>query len=108
MEWKGGNSAVVTTAETVSSSLKKVQRAVSAEEDKALRMRYGARVEVGEPLPRAAGGDQDLEDELLLIEMRLLKAWKMKQAGAPQLHQARPQTSPAKDKIVRALRKKKS
>ncbi len=113
MERKGVTSTVAVTAEEVRSALPK-SRAVTSEEEKALRMRYG----VGEaderaPLPRADGGNEELKDELLLLEMQLLRSYRahLAQKGAkPSAQPARsaePSSSRAKDKIVRALRKKK-
>ena len=90
--------AVVTAAE-VAVALGKV-KTVTSEEEKALRMRHGARVELNAPLARAAGDNEELADELLLIEMQLMRAMKAKNAPLPQ-------RNAHKDKIVRALRKKK-
>lgn len=108
MERKGVSSTVV-EAEEVRAALKKA-RTLSSEEEKVVRMRYG----VGEqdarsPLPRAAGANAELGDELLLLEMQLLKAYRMQktQARAPERTTAAAPRSAAKDKIVRALRKKK-
>jgi hypothetical protein len=113
MERKAATVAV--TAEEVRAALGRTRTLVS-EEEKALRMRYGAgSSDLRAPLPRAAGGNQELEDELLVIEMQLMKAWRSRfaehkaqlqvvQAQAPTLE---PRSSRTKDKIVRALRKKK-
>lgn len=110
MERKGVSSTVV-EAEEVRAALKKA-RSLSSEEEKVVRMRYG----VGEqdaraPLPRAAGSNVELADELTLLEMQLLKAYRMQKAvaRAPERNVAAAASprSAAKDKIVRALRKKK-
>ena len=103
MERKGGNAAVV-TAEEVATALK--GRVGTQEEEKVLRMRYGAKVETRTPLPRAAGDNEELGDELLLIEMQLFRAMKAKRTPALSLAPA-PTRSAAKDKIVRALKNKK-
>ena len=100
MATKGGSTAVV-TAEQVTTALKTAP--VTATEEKALRMRYGATVELTETLPQAHEGDQDLADELLLLEMRILRALKRRNAGT----KATKVRSPTKAKIVRALRNKK-
>jgi hypothetical protein len=92
--------AVVTAGE-VSVALGKV-KTVTTEEEKALRMRYGAKVDPNAPLARAAGNNQELADELLLMEMQLMRAMRSRNAPA-----AAPQRNASKDKIVRALRKKK-
>jgi hypothetical protein len=73
MERKGGNTAVV-TKEQVTTALKTAT--LTSREEQALRMRYGAAFDMKAPLPQAHGGDQGLADELLLIEMQLLKGLK--------------------------------
>ena len=103
MERTGSNAAVV-TAEEVTTALK--GRIATQEEEKVLRMRYGSKVETGMPLPKAAGNNEELADELLVIEMQLFKAMKARRGGlsvapAPSARNA------AKDKIVRALKTKK-
>jgi hypothetical protein len=101
MQSKG---TAVVTAEEVKAGLNKT-RTTTAEEEKALRMRYGAKVETTTELPQVHGGNSELADELLLIEMKLMQAMKMRQAV-----KARATMSPknlAKDKIVRALKTKK-
>ncbi len=98
--------AAVVTAEEVTTALK--GRVGTQEEEKVLRMRYGAKVDTRAPLPRAAGDNEELGDELLLIEMQLLRAMKAKRAPALALAPApAPMRSAAKDKIVRALKTKK-
>lgn len=101
MDRKASNAAVM-TAEQVTMALK--ARVGTQEEEKVLRMRYGSRVETGAPLPRAAGNNEELGDELLLIEMQLFKAMKAKRAPMASAPAARNQ---AKDKIVRMLKTKK-
>ena len=96
--------AVVTAAE-VAVALGKV-RTVTSEEEKALRMRHGAKVELNAPLARAAGDNAELQDELLLIEMQLMRAMKARNSPPPAPMQALARNA-HKDKIVRALRKKK-
>ena len=101
MERKAGSAAVV-TAEAVTTALK--SRVATQEEEKVLRLRYGAGVDVEAPLPRAAGNNAELADELLVIEMQLFKAMKSKRTGpvlVPSIRNA------AKDKIVRSLKTKK-
>lgn len=102
MERKTSNAAVV-TAEEVTTALK--GRVATQEEEKVLRMRYGSKVETGMPLPRAAGANDELADELLVIEMQLFRAMKARRglAVAP----APTARNSAKDKIVRALKSKK-
>ncbi|NMO17164.1 hypothetical protein HPC49_43505 [Pyxidicoccus fallax] len=120
MERKVGSSTV--TAKEVKAALEKT-RTLTGEEEKVLRMRHGAGASsTRAPLPRAAGDNQELGDELLLIEMQLLKAMRARAGGKPvasanNKHVMTPAPTPApakasagnptKDKIVRALRKKK-
>ena len=70
-----------------------------------LRMRYGAKVETQAPLARAAGDNQELADELLVIEMQLFKA--MKASKRPHLVSVPSERNAAKDKIVRSLKTRK-
>ena len=108
MERKGSTTVAV-TAEEIKAALPRA-RTLSSEEEKALRMRHGAgAADLRAPLPRAAGGNVELNDELMLMELQLMRAFKARAAGklpAPptRTHAVR---NLAKDKIVRALRKKK-
>ena len=68
-------------------------------------MRYGAGVAKQEPLARHGEGAPELADELLVMEMELLRAWRQHQKQASQ--RPAPRLSRTKDKIVRALRKKR-
>lgn len=111
MERKG-NSTVAVTAEEIRAALPKA-RTLTSEEEKGLRMRHGVGVtDLRAPLPRAAESEE-LQDELLLLEMQLLRAHRahLAKAKAKPASPARPALDPAgaraKDKIVRALRKKK-
>jgi hypothetical protein len=65
-------------------------------------MRHGAPVDLEAPLARAAGNNSELADELLLIEMQLMRA-QMRNAKKDVV----PRESPTKSKIVRALRRKR-
>src|SRR4051794_18482 len=98
------------TAKQVSTGLSRTSE-VTAEEERALRMRFGAKAEPRAPLPRKAEPNTEAADGLLLRERQLLRAY-----GAHLAAQGRPLTAakPAptvsnrsKDKIVRALRKKR-
>ncbi len=95
MERKSSSTTVV-TAEQVAAGLKTAR--TSAREDQALRMRYGVGVDRHAALPQAHGGDVAMADELLLIEMQLLRSMKARQGVAKQ-----PGT---KSKIVARLSKK--
>lgn len=105
MERKGGSTAVVTT-ESVARALTKTT--TTQVEEQALRMRYGAKVDLEAPLPKAHGDNEELGDELLLLEMRLLSALKRQKAMA-QGHKPAPAKvrSAAKAKVVAALKSKK-
>jgi hypothetical protein len=113
MERKAGSSTV--TTKEVKAALEKA-RTLTSEEEKVLRMRHGAGAPSKDaPLPRAAGNNEELGDELLLIEMQLMKAMRArtgqtKSGSKPKVAATRASESSgsqAKDKIVRALRKKK-
>lgn len=108
MERKVGSSTTV-TAKEVEVALEKA-RTLTSEEEKVLRMRHGAgAAKKSAPLPRAAGNNEELGDELLLIEMQLMKA--MRERTGQTKSASKPKTTTGanatKDKIVRALRKKK-
>ena len=106
MERKVGGSTAAVAAAEVNAALGRV-RTLSSEEEKGLRMRYGGKVDPGAPLPQAAAGNEELQDELLLIEMQLMKAWRAR-LGAQRVNgKVLALPSKAKDKIVRALRKKR-
>jgi hypothetical protein len=102
MERKAGGSTAEVAAAEVRAALGGA-RTLSSEEEKALRMRHGGFVQRDAPLPRAAAGNAELEDELLVVEMQLMRAWRRRMAAATTA----PAPSRTKDKIVRALRKKR-
>lgn len=108
MERKVASTTVELTTEEVRTSLRKAR--LSAIEERALRMRHGASVEKDAPLARAAGNNAELADELLVLEMQLLKAARARTQAKAPVATAAPTASVdgrAKDKIVRALRRKK-
>ncbi|AKJ01204.1 hypothetical protein ATI61_11489 [Archangium gephyra] len=109
MERKVGSSTTVTSKE-VKAALEKTQT-LTSEEEKVLRLRHGAGApSKSAPLPRAAGNNEQLGDELLLIEMQLMKAMRERTGqtrSASKPKAAATGTNATKDKIVRALRKKK-
>ena len=114
MEQKSKGGAVQVVADEVKTSLGRRAGLLAGEEERALRMRHGASVDRQAPLARAAGGNAALEDELLLIEMQLMRsrAQHNQRKGLPQLPPLRaatatPTASPTKSKIVRALRRKR-
>jgi len=114
MERKAGKVEVQVTAEELRESLPKAK--LSAEEEKVLRMRHGvAPADPSESLPGVAAAGSPVADELLLIEMELLKAQRRKprttrthsRTVASTLPKLDPTAQKTRDKILRALRKKK-
>jgi predicted alpha/beta-hydrolase family hydrolase len=110
MERKVGNSTTVTSKE-IKAALEKAHT-LTSEEEKVVRLRHGAGASSkSAPLPRAAGNNQELGDELLLIEMQLMKAMRERTGQTRSASNKPKATAPAasatKEKIVRALRKKK-
>jgi hypothetical protein len=108
MERKVSGSTTV-TAKEIKVALEKA-RTLAPEEEKVLRMRHGAgAASKSAPLPRAAGQNEELGDELLLIEMQLMKAMR-ERTGQVKTASNKPQTAASakatKEKIVRALKKK--
>ena len=89
------------TAVEVTTALPRA-RHVAAEEERVLRMRYGARTTKAEPLARHGEDNPDLASELLLIEMDLFRQMKARMAQAKVV----PIQSRTKDKIIRALRRR--
>ena len=113
------NSTTTLTTQQVKKGLEK-STTVASEEEKALRMRNGVSVELKAPLARKAAAGSEVADELLLMEMQLLKAYRQHLAAKKGQEKAkviaRPRAAAAtakapanrtKDKIVRALRKKR-
>jgi len=102
-----GRSTIEVSSEEIATGLSRAK--LSAEEEKVLRMRSGAPVDDQRAaLPSAAGDDQAIADELLLIELQLFKA-SAKRGGrpVPRAGVVRIPVAAAKTKIIRALRKKK-
>lgn len=107
MERRGGRSTVEVTAEEVRTSLERTST-LTAEEEKVTRMRHGAALpRLDSPLASAAGNNRELGDELLLLEMQLMRAHRARTAARkPQLAVVEP-LPPTKAKIVRALRRRR-
>ena len=97
------SSTTVVTAQQVKVALKKASPTFAPDEEKFLRLRHGQGVDPSAPLARAAGSNAALADELLVIEMELMRQFGQKPAAA----KASPTRSAAKDKLVRALKAKK-
>lgn len=105
MERKGGSTTVEVKAAEVKAGLAR-HRGLTAEEEKVLRLRHGVGASQREALPQAAAGNAELADELLLMEMHLLRAFRAHK-GVTAARAVPTTRNAAKDKIVRALRKKK-
>jgi hypothetical protein len=110
MERKAGSASVAVSAAEVKAALPRA-KGLTSEEEKTLRMRYGgAAADLRDPLPRAAGDNEELGDELLLMEMQLLRSFRARGMVKGPMAVARPANTvrnAAKDKIVRGLRKKR-
>ena len=109
MERRGGHSTAEVTTEQVRQTLARSE-VLGAEEEKVVRMRRGIALgDLHAPLPRAAGTNVALADELLLLEMQLLRGHQARtQAKAkPQLSVVSPEQQQTKSKIVRALRRRR-
>ncbi len=78
-------------------------RDLSPSEEKVMRMRLGASVPRKEHLERVGRGNSDLEIELLAFEIEAFLRLRERRALRPA---PAPTTSRAKEKIIRALRKK--
>ena len=101
-EQKAGSSTVVT--EEVRAALTRAP-ALTLLEERVLRLRHGVCQEARAPLARVAPADSELGDELLVLELQLLRVLR---ARALQAAAASGTSNPAtKSKIVRALRKKR-
>ena len=75
------------------------ERTLTPVEERALRMRHGVGVRPDAPLARIAPEGSELADELLLLELQLLRQARARTTPRP--------ASPTKSKIVRALRGKR-
>jgi len=96
-------------AETVGSEKVRValgrSPALTVEEERILRLRHGISADPHAPLAQLATPGSELGDELLVLELQLLRAVR---ARAVQAAATRGTADPAtKSKIVRALRKKR-
>lgn len=111
-EKRRSRAAVVSEGAAQSVLRKAVAPELSSEEEKVMRMRLGATPPRSARLERAVEGDEELELELRAMEIEAFMKWKAHLAGrAPAAAgtraapAARPGSSRAKEKIVRALRK---
>src|SRR5262249_2473204 len=115
MKRKAGSGTATVTTE-VREALA-AAKGLSCEDERVLRMRYGVAVsDLDAPLPPAGEGNAERADEPLLLEMQLQRAQRerMSRNGARfsslravSQQGSQPVSPRTKDKIVRALRKKK-
>ena len=96
-----------TTLTIDSQRLRAGQRSLSSEEERALRMRHGLGVPADEPLERKGQAHPEVRARLAELELQAFKAaghiYGLSAAPTPA---AKAQPSRAKDKIIRALRRK--
>jgi hypothetical protein len=107
----GAERAAVVTEGAVQAALRRAPaRELAPEEEKVMRMRLGASPPRTAPLERVAAGDADLEIETRALEIELYLRWKAREeergARAATARTPAPVPSRAKEKIIRALRKK--
>lgn len=99
--------AVVTEGGVQGALRRAPARELAPEEEKVMRMRLGASPPRTAPLEHAAAGLSDLEIEVRAAEIEAWMRWKARMAeGASPRRGAVPVPSRAKEKIVRALRRK--
>jgi len=79
---------------------------LSPEEEKVMRMRLGASLSRGQALERAGRGLADVEVELLAFEIEAFLKLRERRERQGRARGAAPQPSRAKERIIRALRKK--
>jgi hypothetical protein len=79
--------------------------ALTVHEERVLRLRHGVSPALDAPLQRVAPLDSELGDELLLVELQLLRAVRARAAQAAAA--SGTADPPTKSKIIRALRKKR-
>jgi len=84
-------------AGAVLEALRTREQVLTPQEDRAVRMVHGLGVRADAPLARLAPEGTELADELLLLEVQLAR---QARARVPRI------PSPAKSKIVRALRRR--
>lgn len=83
-------------------------KALSAEEERVIRMRLGASPPRAAPLGRVAEGLTDLEIEVYAAEIEAYMKWRAREEERVASRRAAPAAAPSrtKEKIIRALRKK--
>jgi hypothetical protein len=106
MEGKKKAGAAVVTEAAMQAVLRRGNApSLSADEDQVLRMRLGASLPSGERLERVGRGMSDIEIELLSYEIEAFLELR-RRGEQPLSRRAVPAPSRAKEKIIRALRRK--
>jgi hypothetical protein len=101
-----GRTAVVSEGGAHAALRRGTTRELSAEEEKVMRMRLGASPPRTAPLERSFEPLSDLEIEVRAAEIEAWMRWKAHVASEGRPEEPRPQPSRAKERIIRALRKK--
>jgi hypothetical protein len=102
---KNGGVQVVTEAGAHAVLRRAAARELTPEEDKVMRMRLGAAPPRAAPLERSFDGPSDLEIEIRAAEIEAWMKWKARAAVRTEPRPG-PRPSRAKEKIIRALRRK--
>jgi hypothetical protein len=97
---------VVTEAGAQAALRRRPARELAPDEDNVMRMRLGASPPRAAPLERVGEGQSDLEIEVLAAEIEAYMKWKAREEERAPAREAAPAPSRAKEKIIRALRKK--
>jgi hypothetical protein len=106
-----GSSGTTTQTTEVREMLRNAAEQLNAQEEKAVRMRTGAGVELKTALPRR-GKTAEARAELTALEIELTRKLAARNAARQPVQESKDETAPqvrtrAKDKIIRALRRLK-
>ena len=106
-----GSSGTTTQTSEVREMLRKAAERLSAREEKTVRMRTGAGIDVKTALPRR-GKTADARAELTALEIELTRKLLERSSAERSAPEPQPVETPqvrtrAKDKIIRALRRLK-
>ena len=106
-----GSSGTTTQTTEVRKMLRNAAEQLNAQEEKAVRMRTGAGVELKTALPRR-GKTAEARAELTALEIELTRKLAARNAAKQPVRESKDEALPqvrtrAKDKIIRALRRLK-
>ncbi len=104
MQTKKTATVVATEAAAQAALRRGTTEELTPEEERVMRMRLGASPPRAAPLQRSARARTDLEIELLAAEIEAHLRWREHLREAAQA--VAPRSSRAKERIIRALRKK--